>query len=384
MKAVIAGGGVGGLSAALALHRQGFEVQVLERADGPAAGGAALSLWPNALRALDVLGVGASVREHAALGGDSGVRRPDGRWLARTRLGPAIIARFGDPLIIVTRRRLADLLRAELPAGAVRHGQVVTGVTAGDPGSLATVWTTATTAEADLVIGADGARSVLRRSLFGSAAAPRYAGYTAWRMIARSPSAAPESFETWGPGGTRFAVLPLSDGTCYCYATLVTPENTTFNDDLGELRRLFGKWHRPIPDILAGLANTAVLRNDITELSPLPTLHRGRVALLGDAGHAMTPELGQGACLAIEDAVVLAAAIATTRAGDIPAALERYTSARLSRATAIARRSHRAGALHGHATAVRYATARVMNRVPTRLIIRGLEPVINWHPPPGC
>ena len=87
-----------------------------------------------------------------------------------------------------------------------------------------------------------------------------------------------------------------------------------------------GEWHQPIPDIIAGLPGTTVLRNDITELSPLPALHRGRVALLGDAGHAMTPELGQGACLAIEDATVLAAAIATTRAGDIPAALEPYTS----------------------------------------------------------
>jgi 2-polyprenyl-6-methoxyphenol hydroxylase-like FAD-dependent oxidoreductase len=383
MKVVIAGGGIGGLSAALALHRRGIDVQVLERADGPAAGGAALSLWPNALRALDVLGVGASVREHAALGGDSGVRRPDGRWLARTRLGPAIVARFGDPLIVVTRRRLADLLRAELPAGAVHHGQAATGVTAGDASALATVSTPAGTVGADLVIGADGASSVLRRSLFGSAAAPRYAGYTAWRMIAPAPSAAPESFETWGPGGSRFAVLPLGDGTCYCYATLVTPENTTFGDNVAELRRLFGNWHQPIPDILAGLADAAVLRNDITELAPLPALHRGRVALLGDAGHAMTPELGQGACLAIEDAVVLAAAVASARAGDIPAALERYTSARLGRATAIARRSRRAGALHGHATAVRYAMARAMNRVPARLITRGLEPVINWRPPPG-
>jgi 2-polyprenyl-6-methoxyphenol hydroxylase-like FAD-dependent oxidoreductase len=202
-------------------------------------------------------------------------------------------------------------------------------------------------------------------------------------MIAPAPPAALESFETWGPGGSRFAVLPLSDGACYCYATLIAPEHTAFDDDLGELRRVFGGWHQPIPGIIAGLPDAAVLRNDITELSPLPALHRGRVALLGDAAHAMTPELGQGACLAIEDATVLAAAIATARAGDIPAALERYTSARLARVTAIARRSRRAGALHGHSTAVRYATARAMNRVPARLITRGLEPVINWHPPPG-
>lgn len=380
MRAVVAGGGIGGLSAALALHRQGVQVQVLERADQASAGGAALSLWPNALRALDVLGVGDGVRQHAALGGDSGVRRPDGRWLARTSLGPAIRARFADPLALLTRRRLAELLLAELPPDAVSYGHAVIGVSVGGTGSQATIFTSTVTFEADLVVCADGDGSVLRAELFPSELGLRYLGYTAWRMIAPAPEER-QSFETWGPSGRRFAVLPLGDGNCYCYATLPTPARTQFDNELDELRRQFGDWHQPIPEILDGLTSTALLRNDITELPPLAALHRGRIALLGDAGHAMTPELGQGACLAIEDAVVLAATIDVRHPENIPAALEQYTSTRLARTTAIARRSRRAGALHEHSTAARYAAARVMNCVPARLITRGLQPVVDWSPP---
>jgi 2-polyprenyl-6-methoxyphenol hydroxylase-like FAD-dependent oxidoreductase len=381
VKAIVVGGGIGGLSAALALQRRGVEVQVFERADGPNTGGAALSLWPNALRALDVLGLGEDVRRHAALGGDSGIRRADGHWLARTQLGPAIVARFGDPLVLIARRRLTELLLAALPADAVAFGQSVTDVVVGSRSSPATITANATRVEADLVVAADGVGSVLRSGLFPAAPGPRYAGYTAWRMIVPAP-AAPESFETWGPHGRRFAVLPLGDGRCYCYATAHNLADRRLDDERDELLRLFGSWHRPIPELLATLAEGAVLRNDISELPPLPALHRGRVALLGDAGHAMSPGLGQGACLAIEDAVVLAALVDPTDPVDTPADLERYTRSRLARTTMIGRRSRRAGALHNHSTLIRHTAARAMNRVPARLIARGLRPVLDWRPPP--
>lgn len=382
MKAIIVGGGIGGLACAVALHRRGLDVQVLERTDGPAEGGAALSLWPNALRALETLGIARTVREHAVLGGDSGVRRPDGRWLARTNLGPAITARFGDPLVIIGRRRLLDLLRAELPADTVLYNHTVTAATAGTDRERATVTTTgaAYPLDADLVIAADGVRSRVRGALLPTAPDLCYAGYTAWRMIAPAPTEL-ESFETWGTHGRRFAVLPLNNSTCYSYATVTAPENTLFDSDLSELRRLFGDWHPPIPEILAALTDTEVLRNDITELPPLATLNRGRIALLGDAAHAMTPELGQGACLALEDAVDLAASIDPTQPEDVLAALTQYTNTRLPRTTSLTRRSHQASSLYSRGLITRYAAARVMNLLPARLITRGLDPVLNWHHP---
>lgn len=176
MRAVVAGAGIGGLAAAVALHRRGVDVVVLERAERLVAGGAALSLWPNALRGLDRLGVGPAVRRHAALAGNSGIRRPDGRWLARTKLGAAVEARFGDRSL--HRATLAELLVEQLPPDAVRYGTTVIDVDA----SVAVLHTSDGDLSADLVVAADGIRSTLRTSLFRAADGPRYAGYTAWRI----------------------------------------------------------------------------------------------------------------------------------------------------------------------------------------------------------
>jgi 2-polyprenyl-6-methoxyphenol hydroxylase-like FAD-dependent oxidoreductase len=380
MRAVVAGGGIGGLAAAVALHRRGVQVSVLERSATPNAGGAALSLWPNALRALDLLGVGDQVRGQAALGGDSGIRRPDGRWLARSRLGAAIEARFGDPLVLVHRGLLAQLLLDQLPGDAVRYGVAATGIDPGDDGSPAVIHTSAGELSADLVVAADGIRSVLRGSLFPSAEGPHYAGYTAWRMVVRDPGGA-EPAETWGPDGQRFAILPITEARCYCYATADVPPGTGYESDADELRRRFGDWHAPIGKLLAGLTDGDVLRNDVEELPALPAMHRARVALLGDAAHAMTPDLGQGACQAIEDAVVLAAAIDPNDPDGTGSALEDYTRRRLPRTSAVARRSRNAGALYHRPLPARRAAARLMKLMPAAAIARSLSPVVDWQPP---
>lgn len=380
MKIVVAGAGIGGLAAAVALHRRGAQLTVLERSGEPNAGGAALSLWPNALRGLDRLGIGEQVRAHAALGGDSGIRRPDGRWLARSSLGPAIQARFGDPLVLVHRGLLAELLIDQLPADTVRYGITVTGIDARRDGSSAVVHSSAGDLSADLVVAADGIRSVLRTSMFPAADSPRYAGYTAWRMVVPDPGGT-EAAETWGPDGQRFAILPITENRCYCYATADLPAGTAYPDDAAELRRRFAGWHAPIGELLEPLADSDVLRNDIEELPPLPALHRGPVALLGDAAHAMTPDLGQGACQAIEDAVTLAALLDLADKATVPDALERYTHLRLPRTTDVQRRSRKAGALYHRPLPVRRTAARLMNLAPPGAIARSLAPVLDWQPP---
>jgi 2-polyprenyl-6-methoxyphenol hydroxylase-like FAD-dependent oxidoreductase len=380
MKAVVAGGGIGGLAAAVALHRRGVDVVVVERADDLNAAGAALSLWPNALRGLDRVGVGDQVRGHAALAGDSGIRRPDGRWIARSRLGAAIEARFGDPLVLVHRATLAQLLVDQLPADTIRHCTTALEVEPGEGAATASVQTSDGLVQADLVVAADGIRSALRSALFPHAAPPRYAGYTAWRMVVENPGGA-DPAETWGPDGQRFAVLPIVGGRCYCYATADVPAGTAFADDAAELRRRFGAWHEPIGALLESVTADDLVRNDSEELPALPAMHVGRVALLGDAAHAMTPDLGQGACQAIEDAVVLASAVDPHDAATVEAALQLYTDQRLPRTTAIARRSSRAGGLYHRPMPVRRAAARLMNVLPPAVIARGLSPVIDWQPP---
>lgn len=386
LRVVVAGGGIGGLSAALALHQAGASVQVVERAAAIEPVGAGISLWPNALRALDVLGVAAEVRGSGVLSGRSGVRRPDGRWLGRTDVGAAIRARYGEPLVLVHRARLAALLVERLPAEAVRLGVTVTGVRAGGIGVPATLHTDAGDMEADVLVAADGIRSVLRSALFPEHPGPHYAGYTAWRMVVPEPggNAGVEAAETWGPDGERFATLPLGDGRLYCYATATVPaggRSAEPDGELGELRRRFGAWHEPIPAILASARPDAVLRNDIEDLTPLPAMHAGRVAMLGDAAHAITPDLGQGGCLAIEDAVVLAAATRSTDASSVLSALARYSAARLPRTSMIAARSRKTGRLYQRPLPVRLLAARLMSATPPALIARSMAPLLTWRPP---
>jgi 2-polyprenyl-6-methoxyphenol hydroxylase-like FAD-dependent oxidoreductase len=378
--AVVAGGGLGGLSAAVALHLRGWQVTVLEQAPSLEPVGAGISLWPNALRALDVLGLGSAVRAQATLSGPGGIRHPDGRWLTQLDLGAAITARFGDPLVLVHRAELVDLLVGRLSAGVVRTGTTVLGVSVGDGDRRASVMTTGGELSADVVVAADGIRSVLREAVVSGHGSPRYAGYTAWRMVVPRPDGTTTGFETWGRDGLRFAVFPLSAERLYCYATATAPVGARSRDEKAELVRLFCGWHEPIPQIVAGLRSDQILHQDIEELvPPLPGFARGRVVLIGDAAHAMTPELGQGGCLAIEDAVVLASVLDSEPS--IAAALQRYTALRLPRTSSLALRSRRAGRLHQLPYPVQVLAARAMGLVPDAAVARVLGPVVDWHPP---
>ncbi|GAA2759405.1 FAD-dependent monooxygenase [Actinopolymorpha rutila] len=377
-RAVIAGGGLGGLTAALALHRNGWQVQVLERAPVLEPVGSGISLWPNALRALDVVGLGDRLRGASAVGGAGGVRRPDGRWLARSDVGTAVRARFGDPLIVAHRAELVAMLVDALPPDTVHTATTVTGVE-DLSGAELTVHTDNGDRVADLLVAADGIRSVLRRQVVPDHPGPRYAGYCAWRMIVPAVAGAAAGFETWGRDGQRFAAVPLGDAQWYCYATATVPAGHTGDDHIADLRDRFGSWHDPIPAILARLRPGTVLRQDVEELgTPVPAMHAGRVALLGDAAHAMTPDLGQGGCMAIEDAVVLAA---TLQQAPVAEALALFTAQRLARTTTTATRSRRAGRLYLAPYPVQTLAARLMGLLPDAAVARGLDSIVDWRPP---
>ncbi|MBB2903558.1 2-polyprenyl-6-methoxyphenol hydroxylase-like FAD-dependent oxidoreductase [Kineococcus radiotolerans] len=295
--AVVVGAGIGGLAAGVALARAGWRVSVHDRVPVLEPVGAGISLWPNALRALDVLGIGDAVRARSVLGAGSGIRRPDGRWLGRSDVAGALTARFGDPMVIVARSELTGLLQELLPPGSLHLGSRVEAVLPGDPAGsepARAVFADGGQVEADLVVVADGIRSRSRSSLFPTHPGPQYAGYTTWRLLAPAPVEV-HGTETWGLGGQRFAIVPMSGQRVYCYATATAPAGTVHEDEAAELRSRFGAWHDPIPQILRGLRPGDVLHHDVEELrAPLPSFTRGRVALLGDAAHAMTPELGQG------------------------------------------------------------------------------------------
>ncbi|BBH63671.1 monooxygenase [Actinoplanes sp. OR16] len=368
-RAVVIGAGIGGLTAAIALRRKGWDVTVLERAPDIEVVGAGLALAPNALRVLDTLGVGDRIRSLSALQGAAGIRRPDGRWITRTDAGRAK-ARFGDDVIVLHRATLVDALTGALPPGTLRLGLAASDV---DP-ATGSVGTAEGTLTADLVVAADGLRSFVRGKLHPHHPGSRYTGVTSWRMIVPPPGGTLDLAESWG-GGKVFGVTELGDGRVYCYATAPAPAGVSAVDERAELLRHFAGWSEPIPSLI--VAASTVTRTDIRCLdTPLPAFHTGRVALLGDAAHAMTPNLGQGACQAIEDAAVLADSVPD---------LARYTARRLPRVTMVARESRRIGRLAGLDNPVtewaRNTAMSLAGRFGPDLVLRQMDPVLTWRPP---
>ncbi|MGW6580280.1 FAD-dependent oxidoreductase [Streptomyces globisporus] len=298
--ATVVGAGIGGLATAIGLRRAGWSVTVLERRTELERYGAAFGIHPTAQSALDRLGVGDALREHAVPYRDAHIRTPDGTSIARLPL-ERIERRAGRPELLISRPYLLDALLAGLDAFGdvpVKLGERVTDVDALAAGQ-------------DLVIGADGIRSAVRTARFGDRSGPREVGTVAWIGIADIES--PVHGETWG-SGRFFGLTPVEPGRTNWYAT--APEATTAD----ELRGLFAGWHDPIPRILAATDPATWIRYEMRHLHPaLPsfvsTAASGRVALVGDAAHAMTPNLGQGACTAILDADALTRALAAALPG---------------------------------------------------------------------
>jgi len=384
--AVVAGAGIGGLAAAVALRGAGWDVTVLERAPVLAEVGAGVSLWPNAVCALrsidpDLVRV---LRPRSALQGDAGLRSAGGRHLAR--LDPSRIEqRYGCPVLLVARPALHALLAGRVPA-AVRVGCTVRG--ARTDGSRAVVTGDGPAGcfeiETDLVVAADGVYSSLR-ALVDPRAAARYAGHTAWRALVPPALAPPvtDAGDTWGQG-RRFGYARMGDGGVYWFASARAPANGAMRPgELRALRERFAGWHEPIPSLLAATPATALLRNDVVQLDPPPRrLAAGRIALLGDAGHAMTPDLGQGACQALEDAAELAAVMAEAEPAGVPAALGRYDAARRARTRMILRRSRSVARLAHLQGSLRCAARdRLVAAVAAVTPDRAFDGVLGWRGP---
>jgi 2-polyprenyl-6-methoxyphenol hydroxylase-like FAD-dependent oxidoreductase len=349
-KAIIVGGGIGGLCAAIAVRRAGLDVEVYEQAPEIKEVGAGLSLWANAIRALDDLGLGDVVRAASVPYDVGGLRTWDGTVLSSVS-SEELSRLFGTPVIVMHRAELVAALMDAVPQGTIRLGAGCLRIVQDDQ-SVTAEFGDGSRASGDVLVGADGLVSACRASLHGDER-PRYAGCTAWRAVVSFDTRAVRATETWGHGQI-FGQVPLSGHRVYWYAAKGAPQGGRSLRPKEELLGLFAGWHAPIEALIGAADEPAILRNDIFDRPPLTTWGAGRATLLGDAAHPMMPFLGQGACQAIEDAVVLGRHL--RGAADIASALRRYEAERAPRANAFVRRSRLVGQL-----------ARLRNPVLVRL-----------------
>ena len=356
-KALVVGAGIGGLAAALALHRAGWQVQVLERATALGEVGAGLTLSPNAMLAIDWLGLGEPMSSRLSLPPWQVAEDPHtGAEIGRLLRGENAIDEYGAPYAFTHRADLHEVLVAAV--SALGDNVILTGKGCCAAGSEADhAWVRTVDGEvftADIVIGADGLRSAVRTSVAGEET-PRFTGFIAWRGLLpydQVPEGAlpAGSAITFGPGRCmvryRLEHRGLMNFVAFAPQEAWAEESWSVEADPEVPARLFDEWHPALAAILRASRAGSCHCWALFDRDPLPTYTFGRIALLGDAAHPMLPFLGLGAALALEDAVVLGRLL--TDGGDPLEALQRYSTARQPRGSAAQLEARRAALrLHG-------------------------------------
>jgi salicylate hydroxylase len=334
----IIGGGIGGLAAALALERRGAETMVFEQSPTLSEIGAGINLTPNAIKALRALGVEDAVNAIASGSDFLNIRSwKSGRYISRTRRGD-FREKFGAPNLSVHRADLLNVLAQALQTTAVRAGMRAVAVE-GRPREAVARFADGSEIEADIVVGADGIHSVVRNSLFG-ADAPRFTGCICWRGMAAADAvprdiAIADGAMWMGPHG-HVVHYPVRRGellniVAHFDSDAWTEESWTRECDVSELMTTYAGWHSQLTRLYP--CSERWYKWALYDRDPLERWSFGRATLLGDSAHAMLPYLGQGAAQAIEDACVLAAAVAR-QPEDLDAALSAYERIRSPRARA--------------------------------------------------
>ncbi|WP_017349489.1 FAD-dependent urate hydroxylase HpxO [Pantoea sp. A4] len=333
MKAIVIGGGIGGMSAAIALEKAGITTEVYEAVQQMKPVGAAISIWPNGVKCLNALGMKEQLR---ALGGNMA-------WLAYNDFASGnTLTRFSmQPLVDQVGERPYPVARAELQAMLIEHygrsrvqfGKRVIQVEETPDGVTAT-FADGSEASGDFLVAADGTHSVIRQYVTGELQPRRYAGYVNWNgLVTMDSTIAPlDQWTTFVGEGKRVSLMPVSGNRFYFFFDVPLPQGLAEDraSVKADLQRYFAGWAAPVQQLITAINPETTNRVEIHDIEPFSQLVRGRIALLGDAAHSTTPDIGQGGCAAMEDAVVLATVLASHSLG-IEDGLLRYQARRVER-----------------------------------------------------
>lgn len=310
MKVVIIGGGIGGLCAAIALKQAGIDFEIFEAATELKPIGAGIVLASNAMQVFEKMGIEGKIMEAGheienAISVDQSFKP-----ITSLKVKEKVTKKYGIGSYAIHRGVLQKILINELDINKIHLNKRLNSLVQTE-NKVHLKFEDGTAADADIVIGADGIKSAVRKSIFGEVPL-RYSGQTCWRGIVKlsmTPEMKSNSYEIWGnEGGSRFGMVPISENEVYFFTTFLTEAGG--KDEPRKVKRkllsIYSDFGDVAQQIIEARLEENIIRSDIYDFKPIKKWWTGRVVLIGDAAHATTPNLGQGACQAVEDAFVLA------------------------------------------------------------------------------
>ncbi|WP_106769252.1 FAD-dependent monooxygenase [Paenibacillus faecalis] len=372
---VIVGGGIAGLCAAIAFQHLGIQVKVYERSPEPTVAGAGIIIAPNALQALEPYGIAAQIIRAGKASESFHLLSEKGEMLTKLTVPSG-----SQKMYSIHRKDLHHLLLSALHPGTVEWGKECRVIQQDDHG-VRVHFADGSIAEGSILVAADGIHSGVRKQLL-TKDIYRYAGYTCWRGVVSSdglPGLSEHFIETWGTKG-RFGIVPLPHHQVYWYALVNAPPNEAryANFTAQDLLPIFEDYHMPIPGLLKKTEPHQIIHRDIADIVPLKRFYEKRIVFIGDAAHAITPNVGQGACQAIEDARVLADCI--EQYSDIHEAFVQYDIRRRKRAVKISNLSWMLGKIAQSESSILTAGRNwIMRHTPKSISQNRVQDLYKFH-----